>query len=53
MMVNFFGVISIEAYFDYIYIIPYNAASSNIDYNNWVCCESHWTFRACTDIETK
>ena len=45
--------ISIEAYFDYIYIIPYNAASSNIDYNNWVCCESHWTFRACTDIETK
>ena len=26
--------ISIEAYFDYIYIIPYNAASSNIDYNN-------------------
>ena len=45
--------ISTEVYFDYIYVIPYNAASPNIDYNNWVCCESHWTFRACTDIETK
>lgn len=53
MTISFKTYISTEVYFDYIYVIPYNAASPNIDYNNWVCCESHWTFRACTDIETK